>query len=263
MIKPHYLSLLALGGGLALSLGQIQPASAANFLIDDFFTQQTATYSGPPGSGSGNEVDATASAIGGSRDLWVQKTGGANGVTLSATVNPFEENLLRQDFGVASGSTYVTWDGNDNNANPFTGVAYTGLGGIDFSGEATLDINVEFNNLPGPITFTFWDADDPSGSTFATTTFNVPMLGLDSDTTLNQPFAGFTPIGGSLAEILDSVGAIQTQISGEGILAGRDVQLDLVRTTASATTPEPNSALSLVALGVIGGAVSLLKRKKK
>lgn len=266
MIKKHNLALIALGGGIAIGLGQVQPASALNLLIDDFVSPQTATTgTNAAPFGTGNSLDPTMSALGSERDLFVNKTFGlgGGGTDVTANVNPANLDLLRMTIGDARGSTYVTWDGVDGNPDPFTGVDYDGLGGIDFSGAENLEIIVTFSDLGGPVRFKFWDANDPSGNTFAETTFTVPgLIPSGSSVLLSQAFSSFSPTGGSLDSILDSVGAIQMWIDATAVpQEGWDMRLDLVQTTMRATTPEPTSILSLLALGIMG-AGSIIKRNK-
>lgn len=265
--------LIMLSAGL-LGLSSLQSASAQTFerielTIDDFIAPHQAEIDllAPPTVGDGNSLSSGVQAIGGERDLYVEKILGTDGERIRTRVNPNGQDLLRQVIDEANGSTFVTWDGLDGNPDP-TSVVYNGLGSIDFTIYDFLEIIVSFSDLAGPVHFTFWDSNDLSGNTFAQTTFNVPGGILSgSNVSLTQEFSNFTANGASLTEILDSVGAIQMEIDATASAQeGWDMRLDLVGAVGQQvvpSVPEPSAVISLLALGALPLSLKLKDSKKQ
>jgi len=250
----HRLALLA----AALGLGAAAPASALTSFIDPFNTPQAAevvTSAVPATAGS---TTTAPFAIGGERDIWVQKTAGGEGERVRTRVNPNGETLLRQTIDDANGRTRVTWDGDDGDAAT---VDYAGLGGLDFLIYTTLDLMVTFSDVGGPINFTFWDASDLTGQTYARTTFTVPgsvPAGSSLLLTRNFTMADFSVFGtgATLTSILGNVGAIQMEIDATAVAQeGWDSRYDYVAVTGpDAAVPLPAPILlSIAGLAALGG----------
>ena len=243
------------------------PASAAVVTIDKFETAQTVETDLIAPASAANSLN-TATALGVERDLAVDKTAGDAGERIRARVNPGGLNLLRQSLDDARGRTAVTWDGPDG--LPGTSqVDFDGLGGFDFAAQSSqVDLSLTFSDLGGPIRFTFWDADDPTGATFATGTMNAPGGVISgSMVPLSLPFASLAPTGGTLVDILDSVGAVQMIIDATALAQeGWDMRIDFLQTSgAPFFTPPTNGEIpepsTLLLLGV--GAVLVLPFRRR
>jgi hypothetical protein len=270
-----YKSLIFLGLGL-MTLAPLKSVSAMTIvpitqLIDDFVVVQNAEVdaAAPPIQSDGSSQGGVM-AIGGERDLYVEKTAGGDGERVRARVNPNGLDLLRQTIDDASGRTVVTWDGTDGLFRPDQ-VQYNGLGSVDFSIYDALEMLVTFSDVGGPVRFTFWDSNDLSGGTFAQTTFAVPGgIPAGSSVMLSRNFnlTDFTATGGTLANILDSVGAIQMEIDARATAQeGWDMRIDLIGAVGTQevpppTVPEPSSLLSLLALGGLTLGASWKRTKK-
>ncbi len=230
----------------------------AGILIDDFGTNQELEVIAiaPPTGEASSFVAAPGDAIGGERDLVVEKTTGGNTDRIRTRANPDGNTLLRhsQESGV-QGRTVVIWDGPDG--LPELGdIDFTGLGGVDLldgGNSDAFEIGVEFSDIDGPIHFTVYDADDAGGGTFATATLVVsPVAFLDFEI-MELLFSSFSPTGGTLMDIFDSVGAIVMEIDGTaGDQTSWDLDLAFVRTNM--VVPEPGTFVvwSLLGLSVCG-----------
>ena len=73
--------------------------TATAAIIDLFETSHSteAMVGAPPSQGTGSVANVTATAIGGERDLFVEKSSGADGGRIRVRVNPLGEKKLRID----------------------------------------------------------------------------------------------------------------------------------------------------------------------
>jgi len=299
MLKLRSAILLTIGG-LAL-LGSAKPAQAQVlsgtdpapfFIIDDFLTSQeeTVSVSVPAGADpvtDGNSVE-TLTSIGGERDLWVEKISGAGGQDVQSEINPVLGdgiNLLNWTIELANGSIEVVWDGvdGDPDTTDFDGLNFLSgaenpLEDNDFSEFSFLEFSVQFSDLGGPIEVTFYDGDDPTGNTFASTVITIPGTTTTGEAVLpdnpvfvSQSFDEFTATGATFEDIIDNVGAIELVINAEGAAqTSWDGQIDLIQLSGvasadpdpSETVPEPSSILALFALGLMGAGSTVKKRSK-
>ena len=215
--------------------------------IDLFETAHSVETSiaAPPAQGVGSVANPTLTALGIERDLFVNKVAGADDERLRARVNPLGETKLRIDSDAeVKGSIFVTWDGVDADPNPFTGVDYDGLGGIDLTdGYDGFDLIVSFSDIGGPVKLSIFDASDNSAASVATATFNVPAgIPTDTPTAVHLDFADFT---GTTSALTDA-GAILMEVLDEN--AGWDLNItSLVR-----TVPEPSTFGLLAVLPIVG-----------
>jgi hypothetical protein len=232
-------------------------------LVDDFQVAQSAETSAAAISSDANSV-ADVSVLGGNRDLAVEKTAGTVAERIRAQVNPSGQDLLRHVLDAANGRTVVTWDGSgggDLGPGP-SQVDFDGLPPVDFASQSSqVDVLLNFSDIGGPIRFTFWDADDPTGATFATATISAPGgVAPGSSVPLSVSFGSFAATGASLEDIFSSVGAVQLEVDATAIAQeGWDMRLDYVQTSGSpfstlpsnSAVPEPSTSL-LLTVGIIG-----------
>lgn len=254
-----FIKRLCVSSGIALAtLLLLWQQAGATILIDDFVTIQNGEVSAtvPPNQSTGSSL-ATVSAIGVERDLFVEKTAGLDGERVRARINPNGLDLLRMTIDEARGRVVVTWDGFDGLAGP-NQVNYAGLGSIDFSGETALELLVTFSDIGGPVHITFWDASDLTGNTFAKATLVVPGgVPSNSSVLLSMPLSSFVATGGTLANIFDSVGAIQMVIDATAVAQeGWDARFDYIRTVR---IPEA-ATLGIFGLGLIGLGIAARRR---
>lgn len=226
--------------------------------IDLFETAQSAETSmtTPPPHGVGSVANPTATALGGERDLFVNKTGGVDDERLRARVNPLGTTNLRIDSdSEVLGSVFVTWDGADGDPNPFSGIDYDGLGGIDLTEGGMwdgFDLTVSFSDIGGPVKLSIFDNAANDAASVATGTFMVPSgIPINTPTAIHIDFADFTGTtsaltnaGAVLMEVVNDSGALDMHI------------VSLVRTE---TIPEPSAFLLLGVAPLFG----LLMRRRR
>ena len=191
-------------------------------VIDDFDTTQQAV------SDSTNDgVPVTSSvpapeAIGGERDLYVNKTSVNGAVNLSVD-DPLLPNLLIFDsVATGNGDRRVTWDGPDGDA---TTVDDGGLGNVDLtSAGAALGLQLQIGaDLSGGNAVVRLYTDDGNGTTanrYSTATLPIPQTGGTVPFFAEfLPFADFTPTAGGGAD-LNNIGAIELEITGSANVNG-------------------------------------------
>ncbi len=185
-------------------------------VIDNFDETQQAvsdtTNDGVPVTSS----IAAPEAIGGERDLYVNKTSVNGAVNLSVD-DPLLPNLLIFDSAATgNGDRRVTWDGPDGDAIV---VDDTGLGEVDLTSNAeALGIQLQIGaDLPGGNAVVRVYSDDGNGGTanrFSTATLPIPQTGGTVPFFAEFiPFSQFTATSGGGAD-LNNIGAIELEITG-------------------------------------------------
>ncbi len=218
----------------------------ADLVIDSFNTDQTVGVQGTP-AGFMSAADATlaAGALGGERDIYVERTSG-NAGAVSTDVNLSQAGALSYNSGPATtGNALIVWDGIDGSA---TNLNATGLGGVDLTlGGANNAIAIRAGaDLNASLVLTIYK----NATNYST--FTQPVTG-NGEAMANFliPFSSFTVAGGSGADFT-SVGAISLKIVGS--TADMDMLLESIK-----AVPEPTAGL-LVGLTVVAAGVTL-KRK--
>ncbi len=159
---------------------------------------------------------AASEAIGGERDLYVNKTS-ENGAVLLSVDDPLLPNLLSFDSrATGNGVRKISWDGVDGDALV---IADSGLGGVDLtnSGESLgLQLQIGADLAGGTAIVRLYTDDGASGtaSRYSTASIAIPQTG-GSVPVLAEflPFSQFTATGGGGVNF-NSVGAIELEISG-------------------------------------------------
>ncbi|MCC9643547.1 DUF11 domain-containing protein [Rhodopirellula sp. JC740] len=185
--------------------------------IDSFQTtqsvQDTTTDSTPVIS-----TQAAAEAIGGSRDLIVNKTqGGNNDIgTIAIGVNQaVSPNLLSFDAsGFADGSRRVIWDGGGDDAGTIND---DGLGAIDLtSGGSASGLRFVIGSVTsGTAVIRLYSDDGDVGtqSRVSQATLTIPALPTQPTSIEYIPFTDFQVVSGGGAD-LTQIGAIELDVSG-------------------------------------------------
>ena len=228
-------------------------AANAGTMIDDFETAHSAetTVAAPPTQNVGSVINPTLTALGVERDLFVSKTAGAEDERYRARVNPIGETKLRIDADAqVTGSTFVTWDGVDGNPNPFTGIDYDSLGGVNLiAGATAFEIVVSFSDIGGDIKFSVFENTGNSAADVATATLSIPGgIPADTPTAFQLPFADFTGTTSALSD----AGAILMEVQNPN--GAWDINIQSVQ-----TVPEP-TAFALAGLGLL---MPLALRRKR
>jgi len=215
------------------------PAQAV-LIIDDFDTYSSLTVTGPPsGPMSTFAAYSTTEAIGGERDVFIERTSNNSGAVATDISGSFASQLSYASAPFTTGNLLLSYDGSDASSalNP------TGLGGIDFtqSGINTGIFLRSASDLGASITMTI--LSDANHSSFYT-------LSIAADPSFSffdyfAPFSSFTSSGALGGANFSSVGAFTLLLSGN--TAGTDVSLD---TVVAAPVPEPGSSLLLLTTGL-------------
>lgn len=245
----------------AATTGALLCASSTSFaaviVIDDFDSPQSLEIlAAVPPTISGSSSVA-ASAIGGERDLLLEKLVGAEDDRIRARANPEGLKRLRhsQDSGVR-GRTVVTWDGIDGSSD----LSASGLGGIDFliGASPVLQFGVDFADLAGPVIFEFFELGDATRIARAVINIASPSFPILTDTVFQRALADFDFLGGAtLNSVFSNVGAIRMTLDGSAVAqTGWDIDLDFVRVNV----PEPGSVL-LFGAGLLS-LVSVVRRRR-
>ncbi|MEM1361945.1 MAG: hypothetical protein AAGF94_09555 [Pseudomonadota bacterium] len=173
-------------------------------------TPMVATADGPPPTDV-SDFGAAPSAVGGTRELFANKSSGAPSAAVSGFTN-VGPNLLRVSVGEAQGFVQIIWDGSaDDTVNP------AGLGGLDFMIYDALEIFVTKSDIGGPIRFGFANALGHLAETTIDVPGGIPNNSLVLLSVALKP-VNFTLFGSSSFEdILGNVGAVRMTIDAESV----------------------------------------------
>ena len=210
-------------------------ASAA-VVIDGFTTYQAVSVTGPPaGFMNAGNAALIAEALGGERDLYVERTS-ANSGSVTMEVAGSGAGIASYNSGVrTTGNGLIVWDGVDGNA----AVAPTGLGGFDLTQGG---LNTAFrisrtSDLGGSIKISVYqDATHTSEATL--------MVAADPSFTflpVDVSFASFVPVGANGGANFGSVGALSLYLDGG--IAGADIGVETF-----VAVPEASSVLAAISL---------------
>lgn len=226
---------------LSIALLTITMTCRAEVVIDDFATYQTLSVGGPPaGPLSDFVTQTTLEAIGGERDVYLERTSANAGTVAMDVSGSVASQLSYASAPFTSGNLLLTYDGNDGSSalNP------TGLGGVDLTqlGANTGVFLRATSDLGSILTFTIYtDATHFSTASIA--------IGADPTFTFQDYFTPFTSFaaGGIGGADFTSVGAISLLLNGA--TQGTDVSLETV-VAAPTPVPEPTGALLIAAAGL-------------
>lgn len=234
-----------------LSFQAVGLAGSINLDLFDSTQSAEATIATPPTQGVGHVLTPAPSTLGDERDLFVSKVAGGEDERLRARVNPLGDSKLRIDADAeVAGSIYLTWDGQDGDANPVTGVDYNGLRGVDLAaaGDA-FEIVVSFSDVGGPVMFSVFDNTADSGAAVATASLAIPAgIPANTPTAFELPFADFVGTTSALSD----AGAVLMEVQNPD--GAWDLNLQSVK-----VVPEPGS-FALAGLGLLLALVLRTKR---
>ncbi len=178
--------------------------------IDSFdITEQTVVDSEMDGQPVTSSRQAPE-AIGGERDLFVNKTSENGSVQLSVNSALLPNQLSFDSISTGAGQRRITWDGEDGNALV---VDDTGLGGVDFSDAEGLQLQIRSDLDGGTATIRIYNDDlvESTADLFATAT--VPIPAGASLSTEFIPLGQFVPNGNNIIN-LAAISAIELEITG-------------------------------------------------
>lgn len=226
-----------LAAAAALVMAGVSAHAAS--VIDDFSVAQGLLQDLTTGDGGvGYTTAVGASILGGSRDMFVEKTGAASDDG-SAGVRAFVGSgrlNYSQDTG-QSGRGVIRWDGAMNNATVQTdGLATLGVG-LDLT---TLGLGIRVQVLSAdlnfPFTFQVWSDGD-----------NDTVFTMSQASTLASSGPGIYDLffGSFVGADFTNVGAVQLVLNN-GLVNDIDIQIDIIR-----GIPEPGT-LALVGAALLG-----------
>ena len=214
-------------------------------LIDGFTTYQNVSVSGPPpGFQFAFASIAAANALGGERDVYVERTS-ANSGTVAVEVAGAGSGIASYNSGIrTTGNGLIVWDGVDGNAV----IAPTGLGGFDLTqnGANTAFRLSRTSDLGGSLKITVYqDATHVSEATVA-----VPADPSFTFALVDVPFLSFIPVGPSGGANFASIGALSMLFDGGS--AGADMGVELFVAVPEVTAwPVAGLLLGAVVLGAL------------
>jgi hypothetical protein len=235
--------LILVAAPLALAV----PAGAI-LVIDDFGSDQSLTLLAVD-SAVANVAAADGVAIGGERDLQIERVSGTGGAELGVNGGtPPQGQLLFSADPETATLMRIVWDGADGIGDA---VAPDGLGSVDLSSAGAFDgfvVDVDVD-LGTTLSLRVYDASDGSGQTWSQAT--VPLLPTGGQFVLVEvPFAAFSESGPSGAAAFTNVGAISLEVAGGSAL---DLRLDSVH------VPEPGAA----PLAALAGLALLARNRRR
>ena len=220
-------------------------------VIDGFTTYQMVSVSGPPiGFKSAFQSALITEAIGGERDLYVERTSANNG-TVEMEVAGSGAGIASYNSGVrTTGNGLIVWDGVDGNQ----GIAMTGLGGFDLTQSG---INTTFrlsrtSDLGGSLKLTVYqDATHISEATVV-----VAADPSFSFVPVDVTFSSFVAVGANGGANFASVGALSLYLNGG--TAGADIGVE-----SFVAVPEASSLLAGAGLLCVVAAGNIRRRATK
>lgn len=231
--------------------------AAADLIIDTFDAPaggQVAVDT-TPGDGAVVSVLAGQPTIGGSREIFVDKTGPVGSSTpVSASSNAFGSGIFNFDqfSSTAQGSARLVYDGAANGVLNPTGLAALDVdltqGGVN-TGLLLTGLQVVGSGLT--ITANLYNA--VTGLVYSSGA--IPLINGYSGE-LFLPYALFTGPGGPTTP--SDVGAIEVLV--DGTLPGSDLTFEFV-SSSPVDVPEPSSLVLLGLLGAVGGTGYYRRRK--
>ncbi|TWU57755.1 DUF11 domain-containing protein [Rubripirellula reticaptiva] len=189
--------------------------------IDSF--DQTAQEARDETSGDGPVIVIAATpvteAIGGERELIVEKTS-VNGAVQLSVDDPLLPNQLSFDsVATGQGPRRVVWDGPDNDA---TLIDDNGLSGVNLAASAAgVQLQIRADLAGGTATLRIYSNDNVAGTAtrFSTTTLPIPATSGGFLSAEFIPFSQFTAAAGGGADFTN-VGAIELEINGAADVNG-------------------------------------------
>lgn len=238
------------GVGLVLAAGSLALASPAGavLLIDDFSSDQALELL--TGAASVSSVAPAPAAIGGERDLEIERVDGTGGAFVDVNGGmPPQGQLLFSSLFETETILRLVWDGEDGDADQ---IDFDGLDPADLGQGGTLDaFEIEYDaDSDTTLSLRVYDASDPTGQTWSAAT--VPMNETPPATFefLDVLFMEFTEIGPGGAADFANVGAISLEVAGPPSF---DLRFDSIQ-----VVPEP-AAASLAGLATL----ALLARHRR
>jgi hypothetical protein len=227
-----------------LALDRTKPIGQQTVIQSD---RQVVTSSGPVNITSSTITNA-AQVIGGTRFVQVQVAGGFN--VTSAIDGGF---ISHSQDASTKGASFLVWDG-----NPAAGIQAAGLGGVDLleDGASGVKLVIEAYDFPTAqplkITFTIYDASDPTGTKKVSVGSLSLNGGISSTQTRIIPFTSFAKLDtAQSAADLTNVGAITMLIDGSQS-PSHDVVLSFIGTDGRCEHV-PKAGLVLDQCGVCNG----------
>jgi PKD repeat protein len=181
---------------------------AASVLIDAFDQNPTQFLTVACCSGTGASAVDNTGVLGGERDIETTMLTGFFG-TQNVFAGPPLNSLYHAQQPLMTGTTRVSWDGNDDNP---TTPDPTGLGGADFTdggSNSGLQIHINAANGPADLVFTAYT----NGANISTATLS--LSGSITNQSFFIPFANFTVVAGAGADFAN-MGAFELLIDGSG-----------------------------------------------
>jgi hypothetical protein len=209
------------------------------------------------GNKSASTFAPAPEAIGGERDLYVERTS-PNAGAVSTDVNMSIPGAYSYASGpMTTGYALLVWDGVDGNGNS-NSINFTGLSSADVTENG---VNVGFlirgaSDLGATVVLTVYT--DANNSSKATVTLPADPSFMFHD--FFVPFSSFGIDQGAGANFAQ-VGAITLLIDGRDRPA-TDVGVDLILAREIAQTPEP-ATIVLLGIGMISLGIAAHRRRKK